>query len=399
MCDRARCAMLDVSRSLEVVMGFGAVLRGFRAATSMTQEELADQAGLSVRAVRNLERGRTTRPHRESVIALAVALRLTHTDRAALLAAAGRAPAGMSRCELPPDVPDLVGRDNEVETLARLLTAPVPRLAVIGGGPGTGRTAVAVHVSHRVRNRFPDGQIFADLDPGDGLPLSANEVLARVLRSLSITDVPPTHDERAALVRAELGLRRVLVVLDNVAAEAQVRPLLTGAGPSAVLVTSRRTLVALPGAHQVTLGPLDAADAVRVFGHPGAAAARAVVDACGRLPVAVRIAAEWLATHPHRTAGDLAALLADDPLAHLTVADLSMRDTIAAHVAGLRPDDRHLLTALAEHDGFHTPDPAQHDGLARLAHAHLLTADRRPDPLVSHYVRARADRPLLRAAT
>lgn len=377
-------------------MVFGAVLREFRSATAMTQEELADLSGLSVRAIRNLEGGRTARPQRRSVVSLATALRLTDADRAALLTAAGRAAdPPWPRCELLPDVPDLVGRDGEVAALTRLLTAPGPRLAVVGGGPGTGRTALAVHVAHRVRERFPDGQIYANLDRVDGVPVSADAVLARVLRSLSVTNPPPTHDERAALVRAELGLRRVLVVVDNVAAEAQVRPLLTGDSPSAVLLTSRRRLVALPGAHPVALGPLTPADAIRLLGRPGPAA-RAVAEACGRLPVALRIAAEWLAAHPHRTAGDLAALLTDDPLTHLAIADLSMRDTIAAYVDELRPDDRRLLDVLADPGAT---DLAQHDGLTRLANANLLTPDRGPDPLVRHYVRSSAGRPRLRAAT
>jgi transcriptional regulator with XRE-family HTH domain len=390
---------------------FGTVLRGYRITLGLTQEELADRSGLSVRAIRNLEIGRTERPQRQSITLLATALRLTEPDHATLLAAAGRlhpGPSRPARCELPPDVPWLAGRDGPTATLTRVLTTPGARVALVSGGPGTGRTALALHVAHRVRDRFPDGQVYADLDHAGGV-LPAEAVLGRVLRSLGATDLPASRDERAALLRADLAARRVLIVLDNVANEAQVRPLLTTGSASAVLVTSRRALVALPGAHPLRLGPLtgDAARqalsrlaGTRVDAEP--AAARAVVEACARLPLALHIAGTWLTTRPHRTVTDLAALLADEDLVldRLTVADLSVRASIAMHLAELRQDERRLLHQLAHtrHTAGSLSDPALRDGVDALVHANLLTPTYEMNPLVRAYAREDADAPALRAA-
>ena len=403
---------------------FGTVLRAYRTGVGLTQEELADRSGLSVRAIRNLEIGRTGRPQRQTVALLSLALRLTESEESALLTAAGRGqaepPAG-GRCELPPDVPDLCGRDLPVAALTRALTTTGPRSALVSGGPGVGRTAVAVHVAHRVRDRFPDGQVYADLDQPDRTPMSVDAVLVRLLRSLDITDPPATRDERAALVRAELAARRVLVVLENVAHEGQVRPLLTGAAPSAVLMTSRRDLLALPAVHTVRLDPLGAACArqvlVRLVGDRVRAepdAAWEIVDACARLPVALHIAGSWLAARPHRPLADLAALLTYDDLVldRLTVADLSVRACIATHVATLRPDEQRLLHQLAHLDTDNltaadlchplaTAEPALRDGLDALAHAHLLTpagSGYRMNPLVRRYAQEEAGLPRLRAA-
>ena len=393
--------------------GFGAVLRDYRTTLGLTQEELADRSGLSVRAIRNLEIGRTERPQRQSITLLATALRLTEPDHATLLAAAGRHQPQPGRCELPPDVPALIGRD--VDPIIRVLTGPGPRFALVSGGPGAGRTAVASHVAHRVRDRFPDGQVYADLDE---IP-TAEAVLGRVLRSLGATDPPAGRDERAALLRAHLAARRVLVVLDNVACEAQIRPLLTTGSASAVLATSRRELVALPGAHPTRLGPLTTDDAremlARLVGgriRAAPAATRAVVDACARLPLALHIAGTWLATRPHRPVADLAALLAEGDLVldRLAVADLSMRASIAAHVAELRPDELRLLHQLGRLPGLRAAElchrltltePALRDCLDGLTHANLLiptTQGYWMNPLVRRYAQEDAEIPRLRAA-
>jgi transcriptional regulator with XRE-family HTH domain len=406
---------------------FGAVLRERRAVAGLTQEELAERSGLSVRAIRNLELGRTGRPQQQSVELLANALELGDLARADLLRAARRGrraepPEGTrcepcaGPCELPPDVPELAGRELAVPAVTGKLTAgSSPRLVLVSGGPGVGKTAFVVHVAHRLRERFPDGQVYADLDRPGEAPMPPVAVLGRVLRSLGATDLPSSIEERAALLRAGLTSRRVLLVLDNVGTEAQVRPLLTSASASALLLVSRQQLVALPRGYPVRLDALGADAAVhllaqlagvaRVRGEPGAA--RAVADACSRLPLALHIAGSWLRARPRRPLADLAGLLADGHglLDKLAVGDLSVRASIAEYDRALRPDERQLAQRIALLDpGRFTPadlchplgtsEPAVRDGIERLVHANLLApAGTEPDtapryhlePLVRQY--------------
>jgi transcriptional regulator with XRE-family HTH domain len=414
-------------------VSFGVLLREQRVLSGLTQEELAERSGLSVRAIRNLEIGRTERPQQQSVELLATALGLDELARADLLRAARR--RGVipptrtwqpgwhgGTCELPPDVPDLTGRELVAPAVTRLLTeGPAPRLALVNGGPGVGKTAFVVHVAHRLRERFPDGQVYVDLDRPEGGEMPPHAVLGRVLRSLGASEPPSSQEERAALLRAALTSRRVLLVLDNVASEAQVRPLLTGASTSAALLASRHELMALPGGHPIRLEPLGADAAVYLLGQLAGVervrrepdAARGIADACSRLPLALHIAGSWLRARPRRPLSDLAALLADpgQALDRLTVADLSVRASIAGYDRGLRPEERQLAQRLSllDPDRFRPadlchqlglPEPVVQDGVERLAHANLLTPagtgpDGEPryrlDPLVRRHFLARHD--------
>ena len=402
---------------------FGAVLRGHRVARGMTQEDLAAASGLSVRAIRNLEIGRTRQPHPQSARLLATALGLTDQTAADLLRAArqgGRQPraaapaprmspdASRGRCELPADVPDLVGRGEVSDQLVRALTERVPssvaRLAVVTGGPGSGRTALVVRVAHRLRRHFPDGQLHVDLR---GLPPGqqrTSALLGRLLRSLGSVGLPDSVDERAALLRAELAVRRVLVVLDDVDGESDVRPLLTGSSTSAVLVAARRPLVTVKSAATVKLGPLSERAAVHllasVVGDSRAAAepaaAVAVARACWRLPLALRIAGSWLVARPYRRMSDLATLLRDEParLDHLSVGDLSLRASVLAHLSGLDATERAALRSVARLGNVHfglcdlVGLPAAGDGVERLLLANLLTPSPDGRYRMESYVRA-----------
>jgi transcriptional regulator with XRE-family HTH domain len=391
---------------LRMEVPFGTVLREQRVVSGLTQEELAERSGLSVRAIRNLEIGRTERPQQQSVELLAAALELDDLARTELLRAARpgrRAEPTVDRtwqtvhpgcCELPPDVPELAGRELEVPTVTRVLTGgPTPRLVLVSGGPGVGKTGFVVHVAHRLRDRFPDGQVYADLDRADGGEMSPHAVLGRVLRSLGATELPASQEERAALLRATLTNRRVLLVLDNVSSEAQVRPLLIGASASALLVASRHELVALPGGYPIRLDALGAAAAVyllaRVVGvdrvRKEADSAGMIADACSRLPLALHVAGSWLRARPRRPLADLAELLSDSHqlLDRLTVADLSVRASIAGYDRGLRPEERQLAQRLAllDPDRFAPadlcpplgmPEATVRDGVERLANANLL---------------------------
>ncbi len=217
--------------------------------------------------------------------------------------------------QLPADVADFTGRAGPHAALTEVAGTRPGVVAVVSGMPGVGKSAFAVHWAHRMASRFPDGQLFMDLrghHPGEAL--TAREVLGRFVRALGTPaeQVPAEEGELAAAYRSLLARRRLLVVLDNAADPEQVRPLLPGNPDCFVLVTSRSRLTGL-ALHQavraIDLDVLSEAEAVtmlaaiigeaRLHAEPDAAAELARL--CGRLPLALRIAAAHLAGHPHRS--------------------------------------------------------------------------------------------------
>ncbi|MEU8364774.1 BTAD domain-containing putative transcriptional regulator [Nonomuraea sp. NPDC048882] len=231
-------------------------------------------------------------------------------------------------CQLPPDHADFVGRRDEVAAVTRnLLSAhgtsagtAVPVSAISGQG-GVGKTTLAVHVAHRLRHEFPDGQLYIDLRGCERHPLDAAEALGRFLRALGLDSsrLPADLDERVELYRETLADRRYLMVLDNAADEAQVRPLIPGTRGCAVLITSRQRLAMLPATRRIDLDVLPVADAVELLGNIIGAEkvvdtpseARTLVRLCGELPLAVRIAGAKLAARPHWDLGHLITRLSD----------------------------------------------------------------------------------------
>ncbi|SNY25026.1 AfsR/SARP family transcriptional regulator [Paractinoplanes atraurantiacus] len=223
--------------------------------------------------------------------------------------------------QLPLDVPDFVGRDAEQQRLHDLARTAV---IVISGTAGVGKSALVVHWSHRVRRRFPDGQLYLDLlgfDPG-GTALSAVDALRSLLISLGVpaARIPAELNARSALYRSVLADRRVLVVLDNAAHERDVRPLLPGAPNCLVVVTSRSQLpglVAAEGARPMELGLLPSAPArellSRRLGARRVAAEPAAVDriiaACARLPLALTVTAARALQQPGQPLSRLAEQL------------------------------------------------------------------------------------------
>ncbi|MFD4674540.1 BTAD domain-containing putative transcriptional regulator [Lentzea sp. NPDC058450] len=202
-----------------------------------------------------------------------------------------RSPAPDAPAQLPACPATFTGRQSSVDELDS------SAFSVVTGGPGVGKTALAVHWAHRVRDRFPDGQLYVHLRAhDDGPPTTAADALAQCLRALGVPKIPADTGERAGLFRSVLADRRVLLVLDDAASEDQVRPLLPGTPGCAVVVTSRnhlRGLVALDDARPVELGLLTRDEAHALItrlagGEPDAVAGLAAV--CGYLPLAIRIA-------------------------------------------------------------------------------------------------------------
>ncbi|MEU0795203.1 BTAD domain-containing putative transcriptional regulator [Amycolatopsis sp. NPDC005961] len=255
-------------------------------------------------------------------------------------------------CQLPPDIADFTGRDAELAELTAALGsgAGVP-VAVVSGEPGAGKSTLAVRAAHRLRARFPDGQLYVPL----GRPVG--EVLADLLRALGVPGpaVPDDVGARAAVFRGRLTDRRVLVVLDDAGDPEDVRALLPGTPGCAVLVTSRQRLSGLAGAHRLPLGPLSGAEATELLNRlAGARVAREgadagrIIAACARLPLALRIAGSRLAIRPHLRLGELADRLEDEVrrLDELTVSDLAVRSSIALSHEGLRPPARRAFRLL-----------------------------------------------------
>ena len=309
---------------------FGPWLRVCRRSAGLSQEELAERSGLSVRAISNLERDRTRQPHPDSVRRLADALQLRDQGRAQFIAVAGlrntvapdattlddrlsRADCGhVVPRQLPAPVRPFAGRETELRQLTALLdgtgaaTPAAVVISVIEGTAGVGKTALAVHWAHQATNRFPDGQLYVNLRGFDQSrqPMSSAEAIRDLLDALEVPAqrIPASLDAQAALYRSLLAGKRMLVVLDNARRAQQVRPLLPCSPDCLVMITSRSKLtglVAAEGAHALTLNLLTEAEAHELLAlRLGAArmgadqeAAAELVTLCARLPLALAITA------------------------------------------------------------------------------------------------------------
>jgi tetratricopeptide (TPR) repeat protein len=301
---------------------------------------------------------------------------------------------------LPRDAPDFTGREGELDRLTGLAGGGSVAVATIGGTAGVGKTALAVHAAHRLLPHFPDGHLYADLRGFTAGQAAAGpgEVLEVFLRHLGVAgeEMPVTVEERSGMLRQLLAARRVLMVLDNAAAEAQVRPLLPGTGGSLVIVTSRSALPGLEADDRINLDVLSRAEAAgllaRLAGAERAAADPAevaeVARLCGRLPLALRIAGQLLAAHSSWPVAKLAGMLAgeQDRLARLAAGDLQVRaafevsyaqlpcgDAQVFRLLGLNPGPEFTVAAAASLAGINNEEARR--VLDRLAEAHLVTED------------------------
>jgi transcriptional regulator with XRE-family HTH domain len=319
--------------------GFGGRLRACRGSSGLSQQELAERSGLSIRAISKLESGRTRWPYPDSVDRLADALDLGDAERADFIAAAGRRlghgtelvgpGAGYVYVPrlLPALIPAFVGRANEMGTLSRMLdaTGATTLVTAITGIAGAGKTALAVHWAHQVAGEFPDGQLFVNLSGfgPSGTPLPPADAARVLLDALRVPPdrLPETVEAQLGLYRSLLAGKRMLIVLDNARNAAQVRPLLPGSPSCRVIVTSRDQLcglTAIEAARPLTVNALARAEArqllVRRLGSGRLAADRHATDqiirSCAGLPLALCIVAARAELRPDlplaRIARDLA---------------------------------------------------------------------------------------------
>jgi tetratricopeptide (TPR) repeat protein/transcriptional regulator with XRE-family HTH domain len=390
----------------------GTLVRAWRERALLTQEQLAGRTGISVRSIRRLESGCAGRPRSSSLELLAAALELGEAEQASLIAAARAGSAAQPERsavhhasqasgdvprQLPAAPPSFTGRVAELADLHRLPDATSVVITSIDGMAGVGKTALAVHAAHQMAGHYPDGQIFLDLRGyTDGVaPVEPGDALDRVLRALGVPgDQIPHHlEDRAALYRSRLAGQKVLVLLDNVASEAQVTPLLPATPGCLVMVTSRRRLVGLDQTRVVSLDVLPRRDAVALFTSSAGEVRTAdespealteVVELCGRLPLAVRLAAARLRSRPAWTVGNLVEKLRDQRhrLVELEAGHRSVGTALEVSYQHLDPQVRRGYRLLGLHPGAELDSYA----VAALLDAGVSDADRLIDQLIDAHL-------------
>ncbi|GAA3454036.1 AfsR/SARP family transcriptional regulator [Dactylosporangium matsuzakiense] len=297
-------------------------------------------------------------------------------------------------CQLPPDRPDFAGRTAALEHLEGVLTGGGMPVAMVLGLPGVGKTALAVHLAHRLRHHFPDGQWYVGLTNDQCRTRELRTVLGELIRASGAdTDGGcDTIESMAAFLRGRLADRRVLLLLDDAVDADQVSHLLPGTSGSAVLLTSRfyqPTLVARHSAVPYRLDELGTDESLtllarllgagRVEAEPDAAAD--LVQLCGHLPLALQLAAAALLYRPHRQIADyVAELRSGNRLSELSAGHgrrTALRHAFDGSYASLstraRRLFRHLGAAHAEFTGSAPAvQPDMADALDELVAAHLV---------------------------
>ena len=409
-----------MERGADPGLTFASLLRQLRAQAGLTQEQLAEAAGISTRGVSDLERGVTRTAHNDTARLLAAALGLDEPAGERFVAAArGRVPAEdvlavraalsreasalrrPGRCRVispasPAVRPSSPGCLPQLTDLAA--GGGVVGIHAIDGMAGVGKTTFAVHAAHRLTENFPDGQFFLGLHahtPGRQ-PVAPADALVSLLLTAGVTarQIPSGLEARAARWRDHIAGKKILLLLDDATSHEQVRPLLPGTSGSLVLVTSRRRLTALQDTTVISLDTLTPEEAaillVRLAGRPelgtGDAAVAEITSLCGYLPLAVGMLAAQLRHHPTWTPAALAADLAQarDRLAvmraeNVSVAaafDLSYQDLTARQQRlfrrlGLAPGPSIDARAAASLDDTSLDEARTH--LNDLYDQHLLT--------------------------
>ncbi|MET9231851.1 helix-turn-helix domain-containing protein [Lentzea sp. NPDC003310] len=347
---------------------FSEFLRFYRRRRGLTQEDLATRTGLGVRTLSDLERGRVHTPQAQTVDLLVRGLGLRNEEAEGFVALARSQEAVQPRPErtdcAPPSAEKLIGREAEQRQLAeyinRAAASAVLDVVVVHGPPGVGKTSLAVDAAHRFAGRFADGCLHLDLRGTDPAPLSAERATARLLLAFGVPEakMPSDPGDGQRLYRSMLRERTVLLVLDNAANEAQVRPLLAASPGSLVVVTSRNVLAGLNSRARVDVGPLRHDGAVALLAATAGAdriradaeSADRIAALCGGVPLALAIAGRTTSSLRH-----LADQLSDERarLDALASGDVQVRTAFELSYRLLAPAPATLFRRLAL---VHGPD-------------------------------------------
>ncbi|WP_431072311.1 helix-turn-helix domain-containing protein [Microbacterium phyllosphaerae] len=349
---------------------FGLLLRSLRVGHDLTLEALAAQSGVSVRTIGDLERGASSSPQSRTVDALADGLGLDAAERHAFLRAARARPRAALATDGPGAISphrvfDFSGRDAEIDEALEILYGPLasdtqrPAL-IISGAPGIGKTTVAIEILERGRSSGHPA-VFLGLDGFSSSPLSPLQVMTAMLRQLPGAEQKPPADlgEARARWRAAVETAPVTVLLDNVANEAQIRPILSICAGDVVVVTSRRSLAGLEGVRRLRLGPLRREEST-AFLHrliPQAAsrddALGEVAGLCDDIPLALRVVGNRIASRPAWTVDDLLGRLrtSEDRLRLLVAGDLAVEAAISLSYDELDPRTAALFRWISLIDG------------------------------------------------
>lgn len=298
--------------------------------------------------------------------------------------------------QLPPGFRRFAGRHRELarlEAVAGAGTGAAPPLLVTGP-LGAGKSALVARWTHQHQSRFPDGVLYANLS-SDPVAPSPHEVVGDFLHALGVSSgvMPAGTAQRAALLRSLLAERRMLVLLDNVTEETQVRPMLVESAGSQTVITSRARLAGLDGVERIRIGALPAEESLavlreivgddEVLADPGAAAE--IAELCDHLPLALRVIAVRMAVRPGWSLAHAAAQLRDEShrLDYLKAGDLDIRETLGAACDRLDTASRRAflglgrfpgpyLTARQVADQLHATVPAAEDLLEMVVDAGVL---------------------------